>query len=87
MHREQAQIFDRIYPRLLYRTRGRESVKKLFPTAESISNELCSDGKSGRDLCITCQMGWSDLGTWGALHTLLPKDKEGNATVGPVSGF
>ena len=22
-------------------------------------------------------------GTWGALHTLLPKDKEGNATVGP----
>lgn len=31
---------------------------------------------------LPAKFGWSDLGTWGALQSLLPKDKEGNATVG-----
>jgi len=31
---------------------------------------------------LPASFGWSDLGTWGALHGLLPQDKSGNATVG-----
>ena len=26
--------------------------------------------------------GWSDLGTWGSLHTHLPRDERGNAVIG-----
>ena len=26
--------------------------------------------------------GWSDVGTWGSLWTLLPHDEDGNAVVG-----
>ena len=32
---------------------------------------------------LPAKFGWSDLGTWGALQSLLPKDQEGNAKVGP----
>ena len=77
-----AQIFDRIYPDF-YTEREEESVKKLFPTAESISIDYAVMEKAEEIYVLPAQMGWSDLGTWGALHTLLPKDKEGNATVGP----
>ena len=27
--------------------------------------------------------GWSDLGTWGSLHSLSEKDSHGNALIGP----
>ena len=27
-------------------------------------------------------MGWSDLGSWSSLHSRLPQDQHGNATVG-----
>jgi mannose-1-phosphate guanylyltransferase len=26
--------------------------------------------------------GWSDVGTWGSLHTLAPTDKQGNNVIG-----
>jgi mannose-1-phosphate guanylyltransferase len=31
--------------------------------------------------------GWSDLGTWGSLHTHIEHDECGNATVGNVKLF
>ena len=31
---------------------------------------------------IPADFGWSDLGTWGSLHTLLPHDGQNNAYVG-----
>ena len=31
---------------------------------------------------LPAEFGWSDLGSWGALRTLLPQDENGNATVG-----
>ena len=30
----------------------------------------------------TAEFGWSDLGSWGSLRTLLPQDEKGNAKVG-----
>ena len=28
-----------------------------------------------------CDFGWADVGTWGALHDLLPKDGNGNVII------
>ena len=62
-----AQIFDRIFPDF-YTEKENETIKKLFPTCESISIDYAVMEKAE--------------GTWGALRGLLPQDKSGNATVG-----
>lgn len=76
-----AQIFDRIYPDF-YTERERETVSKLFPTCESISIDYAVMEKAEEIYVLPASFGWSDLGTWGALHGLLPQDKSGNAVVG-----
>jgi mannose-1-phosphate guanylyltransferase len=32
---------------------------------------------------IPVEIGWSDIGSWGALFDLLPKDADGNILIGP----
>lgn len=75
------QIFDRIYPDF-YTDKEHETVQKLFPTCESISIDFAVMEKAQEIFVLPASFGWSDLGTWGALHGLLPQDKAGNATVG-----
>lgn len=77
-----AQIFDRIFPDF-YTEKEQESIDKLFPTCESISIDYAVMEKAQEIYVLPASFGWSDLGTWGALHGLLPRDKSGNATVGP----
>jgi mannose-1-phosphate guanylyltransferase len=37
----------------------------------------------GRDLAvIPCDLGWSDIGSWAALHDILPGDSQGNVLLG-----
>ena len=31
---------------------------------------------------LPAEFGWSDLGSWGSLRTLLPQNEDGNAKVG-----
>ncbi len=38
--------------------------------------------KAGNVDVVLADIGWSDLGTWGALHELMEKDANGNAVVG-----
>lgn len=38
--------------------------------------------KSKEIYTLPAEFGWSDLGSWGSLRTLLPQDKVGNAKVG-----
>ena len=54
----------------------------LFPTCEKISIDYAVMEKA--DYIYTCpsDFGWSDVGTWGSLWTLLPHDENGNAVVG-----
>ena len=59
-----------------------ETIKKLFPTCESISIDYAVMEKAEAIYVLPASFGWSDLGTWGALRGLLPQDKSGNATVG-----
>ena len=76
-----AQIFDRIFPDF-YTEKENESIKKLFPTCESISIDYAVMEKAQEIYVLPASFGWSDLGTWGALRGLLPQDKSGNAMVG-----
>ena len=38
--------------------------------------------KSKEIYTLPAEFGWSDLGSWGSLRTLLRQDEEGNAKVG-----
>lgn len=63
---------------------GQESevVKQLFPTCEKISIDYAVMEKSDAIYTLPAEFGWSDLGSWGSLRTLLPQDEQGNAQVG-----
>ncbi len=55
---------------------------RLFPTCEKISIDYAVMEKSDCIYTVPADFGWSDLGTWGSLHTLMPHDEDNNATVG-----
>lgn len=59
-----------------------EAVEDIFPTCEKISIDYAVMEKA--DYIYTCpgDFGWSDVGTWGSLWTLLAHDENGNAVVG-----
>lgn len=76
-----AEVFDRIYPEF-YTEREKETIEKLFPTCESISIDYAVMEKAERIYVLPAEFGWSDLGSWGSLHSLLPKDERNNAVVG-----
>lgn len=40
------------------------------------------ESKDLNDIYSPVEFGWSDLGSWGSLRTLLPQDEDGNAKVG-----
>ena len=40
--------------------------------------------KTERAAVVPLDCGWSDVGAWAAVQRMLPKDREGNATVGDV---
>jgi mannose-1-phosphate guanylyltransferase len=57
-------------------------VGELFPTCEKISIDYAVMEKADCIYTIPADFGWSDLGTWGSLRSLLPQDAEGSAVVG-----
>ena len=38
-----------------------------------------SAGAEGKVLTLEAQFGWSDVGSWAAVHRMMPKDRNGNA--------
>lgn len=65
-----------------YTERERETVERLFPTCEKISIDYAVMEKAEEIYTLPAEFGWSDLGSWGSLRTLLPQDEAGNAVVG-----
>ena len=60
-----------------------DAVERLFPTCEKISIDYAVMEKAGNCIyTIPADFGWSDLGTWGSLRTLMSRDECGNAVVG-----
>ena len=60
----------------------REIVGEIFPTCEKISIDYAVMEKADYIYTIPGDFGWSDVGTWGSLWTLLSHDEDGNAVVG-----
>lgn len=65
-----------------YTEKEKETVKRLFPTCEKISIDYAVMEKASEIYTLPAEFGWSDLGSWGSLRTLLPQDGQGNAAVG-----
>ena len=65
-----------------YTDREKETVADIFPTCEKISIDYAVMEKADYIYTYPSDFGWSDVGTWGSLWTLLPHDQDGNAVVG-----
>ena len=59
-----------------------EIVSDIFPTCEKISIDYAVIEKADYIYTYPSDFGWSDVGTWGSLWTLLPHDENGNAVIG-----
>lgn len=59
-----------------------EAVARLFPTCEKISIDYAVMEKADCIYTLPASFGWSDLGTWGSLRSLMQQDDMGNAGVG-----
>ena len=55
-----------------------------FAKAPSVSIDYAVMEKDDRVAIVPVAMGWSDLGSWQAVHALAPRDNAGNATTGDV---
>lgn len=58
-----------------------EVVAEIFPTCEKISIDYAVMEKADFIYTYPGDFGWSDVGTWGSLWSLLERDSEGNAVV------
>jgi mannose-1-phosphate guanylyltransferase/mannose-6-phosphate isomerase len=56
----------------------------IYPELPSISLDHGVMEKANNVAVIPLEMGWSDVGTWGALYDLFPADAQGNVKIGRV---
>lgn len=55
-----------------------------FKAAPSISIDDAIFARTDRAATVPCSIGWSDVGSWAALHDVAVKDADGNAVRGDV---
>jgi mannose-1-phosphate guanylyltransferase len=58
--------------------RLRRILKALYPSCENISVDYAVIEKAKGVLGIPCEFGWSDVGSWNAVHDLSQRDPAGN---------
>jgi mannose-1-phosphate guanylyltransferase len=58
-----------------------EFIQSNYPEAENISVDYAILEKADNVFVLPVDMGWNDLGTWGALHQKLNKMQQKNAVV------
>lgn len=74
--------FDVSDKKLIYGTRDEETfIQKIFPSCPNESIEYGILEKLDNVYVMTCDIGWSDLGTWDTYHDALEKDANGNVVV------
>ena len=75
-----ARLFESLLP--VYGTKKeQEEINRLFPECENISVDYAIMEKADEIFVCPADFGWSDLGTWGSLHTLVKKDANKNGIV------
>lgn len=60
----------------------RQYIEQAFPTSPNISIDYAVMEKAPNVFVKTVDLGWSDLGTWGALHDVTSHDPAGNIVRG-----
>ena len=87
--------FDRLLPEMsakfksgkeFYNTdKEQEFIDNFYPLCENISIDYGILEKADNVYVLCAEFGWSDLGTWGSLHEIAPKDEQHNARLKCVS--
>ncbi|MDD7250605.1 MAG: mannose-1-phosphate guanylyltransferase [Prevotellaceae bacterium] len=78
---EMAAFFDEIKP-VLGTPREQEVINARYAECQNISVDYAIMERADEIYVYPVDMGWSDLGSWSSLHSRLPQDQHGNATVG-----
>lgn len=74
-------IFENLLP--VYGTEAEQAaIDEEFPKCENISIDYAVMEKADEIFVFPADFGWSDVGTWGSLHTLAPKDAHNNNAIG-----
>ncbi len=74
-------IFEKLLP--IYGTaEEQQRIDEEFPKCENISVDYAIMENAEEIFCFPASFGWSDLGTWGALHENTDHDKYGNSLIG-----
>lgn len=55
-----------------------------FKDVPDISIDYALMERSSKVAVVACDIGWSDIGSWGAISELVPVDENGNGSVGEV---
>ena len=76
------QAFEKYAPSMVahFTPFDRTKIEEVYTQCESISIDYAIMEKSDQVYVKSVDFGWSDLGTWGSLYTLLPHDQQGNST-------
>lgn len=74
-------IMDRLAP-AFFTPQEQVLVDELYATCPKISIDYAVMEKTQLAFVMPAEFGWSDLGTWGSMHTLLPQDEHANSVVG-----
>lgn len=78
---ELAAIFENMMP--IYGTdKEQATINEEFPKCENISIDYAVMEKADEIFVFPADFGWSDVGTWGSLHTIADKDANGNNAIG-----
>lgn len=78
---ELSAIFENMLP--IYGTdKEQETINVEFPKCENISIDYAVMEKADEIFVFPADFGWSDVGTWGSLHTIAEKDSNGNNAIG-----
>ena len=56
-------------------------IEENFPACPNVSIDFGIMEKADNEYVSLGDFGWSDLGTWGSLYDLSPKDEQGNVTL------
>lgn len=68
---------------LVYGTNQEQAMIDIkFPLCESISIDYAVMERADEIFVFPADFGWSDVGTWGSLHTIAPRDSQGNNVIG-----
>lgn len=76
-----AEIFEGLMP-YLGTSSEQEMINEKFPLCNNISIDYAVMEKAEEIFVYPANFGWSDVGTWGSLLTIVDKDVRGNALVG-----